>query len=566
MPASDLLRRPPPRPVARLPAWHEVDQDLKLMQERQKRWGLAHSYIEDLYERLADPAASESKTLAEHVRILERGLDEYPSSAAGRVVLARALLKHAWEARGTGVADTVTEEGWRLFQERAARAHRLLDEAISLGVQDGEAYVQLITVGFAEGLPREQVQAWVEAGIKLDPTYYSIYDAMAVYLLPRWMGEPGDIERFAADVVSRVPGDNGLEAYARIALSTQRYECGWGETLFRGGYDPKLLVRGAEVMLKRYPNWGTVAHFAALCSVVAQDHEAAKRIRPYVGAYHAEDKVWVWEHSLTSYLKWSGMAENPQGEESWVFAGVLGVPEMGIAFGNNPRHVWVAQQMGRSAVNLIDTQARDVKLSLPNPSQVVNGFVYDPGRQWVLISAWNGPFTGWTFWDLAGGLPPIQHETQEQCKGLAIHPQRPIVFWGEGKTVRSWKPGSGRRGTGYRTQRTRAQPANVVRRATAGREQLDLRYGKWDGQVSARNAKAGSAAEDFFRPFPEYSGHRRRRTDLGTRSRGRPTTVQAGEVLGRWHDLGNGPGRCSKLGRIVGRQKIAGPATAAGTW
>jgi len=32
----------------------------------------------------------------------------------------------------------------------------------------------------------------------------------------------------------------------------------------------------------------------------------------------------------------------------------------------------------------------------------------------------------------------VPHETKEQCRALAIHPQRLAVFWAEGMTVRSW--------------------------------------------------------------------------------------------------------------------------------
>jgi hypothetical protein len=445
IPTGESLRRSPPRRVARLPAWHELDQSVEVSRELRKRWGLPYTDIANHYNWLASPTASESKTLEEHLKHLERGLNEAPESPAGRVVMAKALLHHAWEARGSDVASTVTEEGWRLFHERAARAHRLLDEAIALGVKDGEAYARLVNVGYAEGHSRDQVQAWVDAGMKLDPTYYAIYDEMAVYLLPRWMGQPGDIERFAADVASKVSGDNGLEAYARIALSTQNYECGWGETLFRGEYDPKMLVRGAEVLLKRNPGSSVAGHFAALCSLVAQDHEAAKRVRPYVGEYKAEDKVWAWQNSLNHFREWSSATECPKGGERWVFAGLMGTP--GIAFGNESQHVWVAQQLGRSAANLMDTRSGSVDLALPSPGGVVNGFVFDAGRKWAVLSAWQGPLTGWMFWDLSGAHPPITHETKEQCQSLAIHPKRPLIFWSEGQAVRSWDVAADAAGT-----------------------------------------------------------------------------------------------------------------------
>ena len=63
----------------------------------------------------------------------------------------QVLLHQAWEASGSGWAATVTEQGWKLFHERRRGAHRLLDEAIELGVEDGEAYARLVNAAMQKG-------------------------------------------------------------------------------------------------------------------------------------------------------------------------------------------------------------------------------------------------------------------------------------------------------------------------------------------------------------------------------------------------------------------------------
>jgi Domain of unknown function (DUF4034)/WD domain, G-beta repeat len=435
MPGSDQMRRTLPQPVGRPPSWSDIEQEFEARRKQRKEWGVGHELVASYYEFLASPQASGSKTLAEHLEHLARWRQQQPNSITARLVTARALIHYGWEARGSGWAGTVTAEGWKLFDERVADAHRLVERAIAMGVEDAEAYTLLVKLGYAEGHPREQVQQWLKAGMKLDPTYYQLYKEMAVYLLPRWMGEPGDIEEFAADVARTLPGDNGLEAFARIALEVQHYEGGGGQTLLRGGYDHETLVRSAEVLLKRHPALPVVAHFAALCSVVAQDHEAAIRIRPFVGPFNAEDKIWAWENSLKLFREWSAAAESPRGEERWLFAGLTGCP--GIAFGENAGQMWVAQQLGTSAVNLMDVTSGQVVLPLPHPGGVVNEMAVDSTRRWVVASAWQGPLTGWMLWDFGRG-EPVTHETKEQCRALEIHPQRPMVFWAEGMKVLSW--------------------------------------------------------------------------------------------------------------------------------
>jgi hypothetical protein len=436
MPAGEMLQRIPPAPVTREPSWRYVEQLFDAIRKRRRDWGENFLTLSNDYAHLATPESTGSKSMEEHLKHLEKWRTEIPDSATARVVAAKALTQFAWEARGGGPAAVVTEQGWKLFAERIAEAHRLLDEAIALGVKDGEAYARLMQIGYAQSQPREDVDKWLAAGMKLDPTYFTMYTEMSTYLLPRWSGEEGDIEQFASEVARKLPGENGLEAFAWIAFSVQQYESGWGETLCRGEYDYETLVKGAEVMLKRHRNLPRVAHFAALCATMAQDHAAARRIRPLVGEFKREDNIWVWENGLLTFRNWSGAAENPEGEENWVFAGLTGNP--GIAFGNERRHVWVAQQFGQSAVNLMNVRTGGIELALPSPGGVVNGFAYDPGRSWVLYSAWTGPFTGWMLWDLSGRLPPIEHATTEKCSALAMHPRRPIVYWAEGQKVHSW--------------------------------------------------------------------------------------------------------------------------------
>jgi hypothetical protein len=436
IPPAPNMELVPSQAVTRAPVWVDVEQRLKANQRQRTEWGRNFEALSGYYQWLASPQSSGSKSLEEHLQHLAKWREELPRSSAARIVAAKALTRHAWEARGSGVAATVTEEGWKLFAERIGEAHRLLDEAFELGVQDGEAYARLLNLAYAEGVPREVADRWLAAGMKHDPTYFDMYNEMAVYLMPRWAGEPGDIEQFANDLAEKIPGDDGLEAFARVALTIQQYECGWGETLIRGQYDHETLVKAAEVLLKRYPKGDVAAHFAALCATIAQDHAAAKRIRPFVGPYKAEHKIWVWEPSVKKFLDWSSAAESPRGEENWVFAGMTGNPS--IAFGNEDRHVWVAQQYGSAAAHMLDVRTGAIELSLPSAGGVVNGFVFDPARQWAVYSAWRGPLTGWALWDLSGVRAPIVHETKEMCRALILHPREPIVYWAEGQTVRSW--------------------------------------------------------------------------------------------------------------------------------
>ena len=136
MPAMESMRRVPPSPVVRPPSWNDVEQEFEGRRRQRKEWGVGYEFVEGYYAKLARPESTGAKTLEEHLDHLARWRQEMPNSVAARLVTARALLDYAWEARGVGVAATVTTEGWKLFDERVADAQRLVDRAIALGVED----------------------------------------------------------------------------------------------------------------------------------------------------------------------------------------------------------------------------------------------------------------------------------------------------------------------------------------------------------------------------------------------------------------------------------------------
>ena len=58
---------------------------------------------------------------------------QMPNSATQRIAEGAAWIGGAWMARGSGMADTVTEAGWKTFHERLQKAQSALEEARHLG-------------------------------------------------------------------------------------------------------------------------------------------------------------------------------------------------------------------------------------------------------------------------------------------------------------------------------------------------------------------------------------------------------------------------------------------------
>lgn len=162
------------------------------------------------------------KTLA----ILDEWKTARPDSIWQPVARARYHIEHAWDARGTGYARTVSEEGWKLFHERLAAARRVLMEAPPRARDCPAWHSQLLTVILGalnnQGWTEQQVSDAFTAALRSHPSYYDNYKKIAHHLLPRWHGEPGDWERFAAEIARSHPSE-GNAICARIAWSLSRY-------------------------------------------------------------------------------------------------------------------------------------------------------------------------------------------------------------------------------------------------------------------------------------------------------------------------------------------------------
>lgn len=140
-----------------------------------------------------------------------------PQSIAARIALAYFYLNYAWDARGSGFTDTVTSDGWKLFESRTAKAKEVLDEAAKLPTKDPEWYLVMQQVALAQGWNKVQARQLLERAIAFQPDYYYYYRMYANFVLPKWYGEPGESESFAQESADRIRGEQGDIIYFRVA-------------------------------------------------------------------------------------------------------------------------------------------------------------------------------------------------------------------------------------------------------------------------------------------------------------------------------------------------------------
>jgi hypothetical protein len=258
-----------------------------------------------LYAGLQAPPARESASDAEwqtHLAKLQTWVDQVPNSITARVALGDALVNYAWSARGQGYADTVTERGARLFEERSELARQVLDDAAKLDAKCPHWYVAMLRIGLGTGLEQSHFNKLFDEAAALEPTYYYFHRVKAMYLMPRWYGEQGDWEKFADESAKKVGGDAGAILYYMIVSHMrERY----GTSFFaRNQVSWQKTKEGFDSLERSYGVDSNRLNEVCLLSVLAEDQAAAKNFFDRIGENWSAT-VWQSKNKYDVYKAWA---------------------------------------------------------------------------------------------------------------------------------------------------------------------------------------------------------------------------------------------------------------------
>ena len=131
--------------------------------------------------------------------------DPVPHACAGTF-----LVRYAWDARGGGVASTVTAESGKLFKERLTEAEKRLTKAWELDNECAAASVQMVTVCMGLGHKRDTMETWFRRTVSADPLRFDVYDRKLNYLAPKWHGKAEDRVTFGQQVAKLGHWDTAL--------------------------------------------------------------------------------------------------------------------------------------------------------------------------------------------------------------------------------------------------------------------------------------------------------------------------------------------------------------------
>ena len=107
------------------------------------------------------------------------------------------FIEAAWDARGSGGANTVTPEGWRLFRERLEKAEEEFEAAWSADPTCKWAAIEMMTVCTGLSYDRDRMETWFRRAMEVDGDSLTACERKINYLLPKWHGSVEEVVSFA---------------------------------------------------------------------------------------------------------------------------------------------------------------------------------------------------------------------------------------------------------------------------------------------------------------------------------------------------------------------------------
>lgn len=134
-------------------------------------------------------------------RIVEAVAKARPGSRVPDLLVGRVYVSYAWDARGSGWANSVTEDGWKRMSERLAVAEAALLRAYEQDPLDPEAPTQMLVVELGQGKGRETMELWYDRAMKADPDNVAAAKKKMYYLEPKWHGSAEDMLSFGRELL-----------------------------------------------------------------------------------------------------------------------------------------------------------------------------------------------------------------------------------------------------------------------------------------------------------------------------------------------------------------------------
>jgi hypothetical protein len=236
------------------------------------QWKLFH-----FYNGISFPNGATDSEWTGRFAVFRDWIKAKPSSITAQVALADALVSYAWQARGFGYEDKVAGEDWKIFFQRLKDAVNVLNKSRTFKEQCPRWWAAMLRAELGLQTKRSDYDATFNAAIQAWPGYKAYYSMRANYLLPRWHGADGELEKDLEKSADRIGGEGGDMVYAQVVWSLHHSVVDATNIFLEYNLSWERTDDGLGIIEKRYPNSLAVENEAAHLAMLAHDRPAAKK-------------------------------------------------------------------------------------------------------------------------------------------------------------------------------------------------------------------------------------------------------------------------------------------------
>jgi tetratricopeptide (TPR) repeat protein len=247
------------------------------------------------YKKLCDVQEPERAYTAKLAQF-KAWLTQYNSSHFANACLGIVYISYAWDARGSGYASTITDQGGRLFRDRLSTAKEYLEKAYSLDRLDPIVAAQLIIVAMGLGLDRKEVERQFQRAILADPTEHEAYFAKLEYIKPKWYGSKEEMFSFAREAVRKAPPNSMIPMVLIVAHWEMYRQSNENASYFRNSNVWKEMKEVFQTVSKSFPDAKTTHNWFARIAYLAGDYEVAREELRKIGD---DWRIGVWGNKRT---------------------------------------------------------------------------------------------------------------------------------------------------------------------------------------------------------------------------------------------------------------------------
>ncbi|MEA3213111.1 MAG: hypothetical protein QOE70_6168 [Chthoniobacter sp.] len=288
-------------------AWGDLEALAAKLRTDKTRDAQGEWLLSNFYDALGEPRVSNpwKKDWDKFFAALEAWRMKLPESATPCIALGGAWTNYAWKARGSGYAGEVTDEGWRLMEERLDQARTALEAARNFPNKDAEWFRALQKVALGQGWPREEYEQLFAEATKFEPGFADYYTGKAYFLLPRWFGEPGEWEAFAAESADRTKDP---QLYARIVShNATKLD---PDPFAPGRLSWPRLRESFAAWYAQYPDRAILLKYTWL-ACQARDRESARGLFAKIGE-PTPVRPWHSKEDFEAWKAWAGGGPEPE--------------------------------------------------------------------------------------------------------------------------------------------------------------------------------------------------------------------------------------------------------------